>query len=445
MHKVKIFLVISTILLIFSKNMEYIYAQDDTSYVFPEINAESYLVMDANTHDVLFSQNEKTRYEPASLTKIMTAIIVIENIPNLHINIIIGKNPQETEPSSIYLVEGEIIDIESLLYATLLQSANDATVALAEYVAGSVESFAKIMNAKAKELGCTNTNFVNPNGLHDKNHYSTAKDMALILSYAINNELFLKISQTEQFFIPQTNLGPERELYNQNRILVKENENYYNKAICAKTGYTDEAGHTFAVAAKNEQMTLVAIFFKDSIKGYNIYAKDCFEYAFNNYSKQKVFNKGDFVLNLNIKGTFIPLAINENVDIIIKNGTNIEKNVSDVTLLNPDRYTYLKDEEIATAKLITNGKEVFISLSSQDDIILASAVNSVENENINSTESVLTSNTNLIVFLTNEPNNIVVISVFIASILICIIIIFIFTYIKYRNNDYRKRRRRGQS
>lgn len=443
MQNFKTILTMLIILLILGKFSQNIYAtNDNTLNIFPKISAESYLVMDTSTNDVLFSQKEKITYEPASLTKIMTAIIVLENAPNLQENVTIGENPPKTEPSSIYLVKDEIINVESLLYATLLQSANDAAVALAEHVGGSVENFSKMMNDKAKELGCTDTNFVNPSGLHDRNHYSNAKDMALILSYATNNETFLKISQTQEYSIPQTNLGPERELYNQSRILLQQNENFYDKAICAKTGYTDAAEHTFAAAAKDGQRTLVAVFLKDKEKGYNLYTKDCFEYAFNNYSNSNVFNKGDFVLNLNIKGTFVPLIINDDVKVTIKNGANIEKDISSINLLTPNRYTYLKDEEIATAKLTVNGRETTITLLSQNDITLSAPVNSIDDDIVNSTENPLVSNKNFISFLSREPSNIVIISVFATCILICILIILLFSYVRYKNYNYRRRRRR---
>ncbi|MCL2342199.1 MAG: D-alanyl-D-alanine carboxypeptidase, partial [Firmicutes bacterium] len=378
MQKIKIFSIIIIILSIFIKNISDVYGlNNDSSDISSKINAEGYVIMDANNHDILFSKNENNRYEPASVTKIMTAILVIENVQDLHTKITIGENPPKTEPSSIYLVQGEIIDIKSLLYALLLQSANDAAVALAEYVGGSVKGFEKMMNDKAAALGCTNTHFANPNGLHAENHYTTAKDMALILSYAIKNQTLLDISQTEQYFIPETNLGPVREIYNQNRILLKDNENYYDKAIFAKTGYTDEAQHTFAVAAKNDKMTLVAVFLKDSVKGYNIYAKDCLEYAFDNYTNHTIYNKGDFVINYNIKGTFVQLMAENSINITIKNGTNIVKNISDIVLIDPERYSYSKGEEVATSKLIINGISYDLALESKEDITLASTVNSI--------------------------------------------------------------------
>ncbi len=445
MHKFRIISIIIIISLIFVKNIQYISCVDNVpTDVFSEINAEGYIIMDTNTHDILFSKNETTRYEPASITKIMTAILVLEKVPDLHTKITIGENPPQTEPSSIYLVQGEVIDIESLIYATLLQSANDAAVALAEYVGGSVEGFAKMMNDKAKELGCTNTNFQNPHGLHETNHYTTAKDMALILSYAIKNDRLLKIAQTEQYFIRQTNLGPERELYNQNRILLKENENYYDKAIFAKTGYTDEAQHTFAAAAKNDKLSLVAIFLKDSLKGYNIYSKDCFNYAFDNYSNQSVYKKGDLVLNLNVNGTFIPLLTEDNINITLKNGTNIDKNISDVNIIDPQKYSYTKGEEVATAKLTINNNSSTIKLVSKDDISLASAVNSINEDVVkdNLNEVKQNSNKNVISFLSNKANNFSIFSTLGSVILICLIIIIIFSN---KNNKKTRRRKRNKN
>ncbi len=247
----------------------------------PDISAKGYVLMDANTRRILVSKNEDSKYFPASTTKILTAIIVLENVKDLKTKITIGKDPTLVEPSSINLAQGEIIDIESLLYATLLQSANDAAEALGEYVGGSKEGFSKLMNEKAIDIGCKKSNFVNASGLHDENHYTTPKDLANILSYVVKNQEFLKISKTKSYIIENTNLHNERKLQNQ---IEYDNSNddktYYDKAICGKTGYTDEASYTYAGASKLEDKILVVSFLSDEKNNFHKYKKPIFEYGF---------------------------------------------------------------------------------------------------------------------------------------------------------------------
>lgn len=257
-----------------------IFAQD-LNDVNSQISADGYVLMDAVSKRILVSRNEDTRYYPASTTKILTAILVLENEKDLKTKITIGREPTLVEPSSINLVEGEVLDVESLLYATLLQSANDAAEALGEYIGGSKEGFAVLMNEKAKSLGCNDSNFVNASGLHDDNHYTTPKDLANILSYAVNNERFLEISETSQYLIEATNLHQARMLKNQIEYdPSKGSASYYEKAICAKTGYTDQASHTFAGASKFEDTILVAAFLHDENRNFNEYKKNLFEFGF---------------------------------------------------------------------------------------------------------------------------------------------------------------------
>ncbi len=435
----KIVLIIFVILFVFNQKITPVEISTSSDGI-PEINAEGYVVMDSTTHDILFSKNEDVKYPPASTTKIMTALLALENVKDLQTKITIGKNPPLVEPSSIFLVEGEIIDIESLLYATLLQSANDAAEALGEYMGGSREGFCKMMNEKAKELGCTNTNFVNASGLHDQNQYTTAHDLALILNEAIKNATFLKISTTEQYFISQTNLGPVRELYNQNRILLKENECFYDKAICAKTGYTDEAQHTFAVAARDGNKTLIATFLMDSVKGYNIYAKDCFEYGFKNFTDEVVLNKGNFVTDYNLNGTNIQLGIAEDVHKIVKNGQNNEVSVSDITLLDKNKTNFKQGEEIATATLMVNGVKKQIKLTSINNVTIISHNSTSANTTVSLDdigEKVINSDHQslFIKFWNDKASNLSVI----ATLLLVLLVIFLF--LRYKSNVEKRNKR----
>ena len=163
--------------------------------------------MDQNSGKILYSKNANTKMYPASTTKIMTAILTLENC-NLDDVATASHNAVYSIPYSYSVAtiqEGEELTIEQLLNVLLIPSANDAAIVLAEHISGSVEEFAKLMNKKAEELGCKNTHFVNPNGIHNKNHTSTAYDLALMGQYAMKNETIRKIVSTKQFTLPTTN------------------------------------------------------------------------------------------------------------------------------------------------------------------------------------------------------------------------------------------------
>lgn len=215
-----------------------------------KLNAQAAVLIDANTGRVLYGVNENEPKAMASTTKIMTAIIALENA-NIKDKVTVGKNPTLAPKVKMNLSQGEELTLEQLMYALLMQSSNDAAVAIAEYVGGSVDNFCDMMNKKAVELGCRDTFFETPNGLDKGNHHSTAYDMALIGSYAIKNSEFVRISNTQN-----VHFRSNKRVYditNKNQFL-----NSYNGALGIKTGFTGKAGHCFAGAAKRGDITLVS-------------------------------------------------------------------------------------------------------------------------------------------------------------------------------------------
>jgi len=180
----------------------------------------------------------------ASTTKILTAICVIENA-NINDIVTVTNKTVGVEGSSMYLDEGEKISVKSLLYGLMLRSGNDAAETLAYYVSGSIESFANLMNETAKKIGANNSNFVNPHGLHDKNHYTTARDLSYITAYAMQNPTFRKIVGAQNY--------PSRGWKNKNKLLFS-----YESCIGVKTGYTKEAGRCLVAAAKQENMCVIS-------------------------------------------------------------------------------------------------------------------------------------------------------------------------------------------
>ena len=217
------------------------------------VSAASAVVMEAESGTSLFEKDADTRRPMASTTKIMTALVVIEEMA-IDRTVTIPKAAVGVEGSSVYLVENERLTVEALLYALMLESANDAATALAVLTAGSVENFAVLMNRKAEALGLTNTAFENPHGLDGEGHYTTARDLAVLTAHALGNETFRTIVSTRKRTIPLNGDQGVRALVNHNRLLRS-----YEGCIGVKTGFTKRSGRCLVTAAERDGVTLVAV------------------------------------------------------------------------------------------------------------------------------------------------------------------------------------------
>lgn len=217
-----------------------------------KILARSACVMDASTGRVLFGKDADKQMPQASTTKIMTCIVILEQA-DLSDTVTFSKYAASMPDVQLGAASGERFVLKDLLYSLMLESHNDTAVALAEHVGGSVEGFAALMNAKAEELGLTDTHFVTPNGLDADTHYTTAKDLCLLSAYAITNEDFLEITQTPSKTIHSTSKSKTYSLSNKDRFLTS-----YKGAMGIKTGFTGDAGYCFAGAARRGKTTLVS-------------------------------------------------------------------------------------------------------------------------------------------------------------------------------------------
>ncbi len=222
------------------------------------VSAASAIVIEAESGMPLYEKDADTRRPMASTTKIMTALVVIEKMA-MDQTVTVPKEAVGVEGSSIYLVENERLTVEDLLYALMLESANDAATALAVLTAGSVEKFAILMNRKAEELGLTNTAFENPHGLDGEGHYTTARDLAALTAHALQNETFRSIVSTYKRTIPLNGDQGTRVLVNHNRLLRS-----YEGCIGVKTGFTKRSGRCLVTAAERDGVTLVAVTLKAS-------------------------------------------------------------------------------------------------------------------------------------------------------------------------------------
>lgn len=293
----KVFMVLLTILII-SNSMTVSFAEMDKG---PNLNAKAAVLINASTGEVLYNKNMNQKMYPASTTKIMTALLVLENL-DLSSTVTIDKETAETGECQINLIEGEKVTVEQLLYALLLKSANDAAVALAKEVDGSIPAFADRMNAKAKELGAKNTNFVTPNGLHDDNHYTTAYDLAMITKGAMKNKEFRKIVTTLKYTIPETNKSDARVLHNPNKLLYSKTKISvngvlkplkYEGATGIKNGYTSEAERCLVAGAKRENIELISVVLKTTATGKFADSIALLDYGFENYKSVPAIKKGE--------------------------------------------------------------------------------------------------------------------------------------------------------
>lgn len=260
----------------------------------PGTYGEAAIVMDAGTGSVLYAKNIDGHEYPASITKVLTSLIALK-YGNLSDNVTFSNDCvsfMQPGDSSVGLKEGNVITLEQALYATLLASANEAAYAVAENVgknAGHDYSwFIQQMNEECKSLGGNNSNFVNANGLHDENHYTCARDMALIGREIWRYPEFLKICQEQSYTIPASDTTEEHVFPQHHKMLIKENKNYYQYAVAGKTGYTSNALSTLITLADNGNMKLVCVVLRTH--GVNIYpdTKNLFEYVFNNFQKIQV-------------------------------------------------------------------------------------------------------------------------------------------------------------
>jgi D-alanyl-D-alanine carboxypeptidase (penicillin-binding protein 5/6) len=254
------------------------------------VSAKSAILIEQKSGRILFEKDAFTKRRIASITKIMTATLAIES-GKMDKYVTVSENAVHTEGSSIYLKAGEKIKLKDLVYGLMLRSGNDAAVAIAEFVGGSVDGFVFLMNQKAKEIGMLNTHFANPHGLDDsKDHYSTAYDMAILTRYAMTNTQYREIAGTKVYRAPNPGEEWDRVWKNKNRLLTK-----YQYCTGGKTGYTKLAKRTLVTTAEKGDMDLIAVTINDS-KDWDDHIA-MYENGFKGYDMTEVLSKGKVEIN----------------------------------------------------------------------------------------------------------------------------------------------------
>ena len=286
-----------------------------------QISAEAAVLIDASDGETLYSRNADRRMQPASMTKIMTALIVIQNCSPYEF-VTVGAECVGTEGSSAYLSAGEVFTVSELLYALLLQSANDAALALAYHTAGDVSAFVTMMNDKAKELGLYGTHFTNPHGLSDNDHYSTASDVAALLCVCMKDPLFRQISGAREYVIKPGENRRGRYFTNHNKLL------YGCDGVCGgKTGYTLSSGRCLCSYYEKDGVSLCAVTM-NAPRDWSDHTA-LYGYGASKYTKITLDTAGTYVLHV-VGGItdHTECVVDENVTVTLKSGADkIEKTV----------------------------------------------------------------------------------------------------------------------
>lgn len=335
----------------------------------PTINSRRYVIFDRSSKKAIYGKDENKQTAMASTTKIMTSLIVLENCKDLNEVVTISAKAAGTGGSTLGINKGDKIKVIDLLYGLMLRSGNDTAVALAEYIGGSIEGFAKMMNDKAQEIGLKNTKFVTPHGLDDPNHYTTAYELAYLTDYALKNEKFAEIVKTKVTTI-SINDTP-REIKNTNELLLSDVEGVYG----VKTGFTNNAGRCLVTSVKRSNMDLIIVVLgadtrkdraKDSLKlidyAFKKYrVEDIKDFAQKEFEMWKNINQDRIYVNKGRSGLELKLG-----EIEIEKITTNQKLSAEINCLNYLEAPIEKDTKIGSI-IIKNGDEIIEEI----DILLA--------------------------------------------------------------------------
>lgn len=353
----------------------------------PNIASPSALLMDLNSGKILYEKNIDQKMYPASLTKVMTAIIALEHC-DLNDIATVSYDAVMTLSSGYVtanLQVGEELTVEQLLYVLMVGSSNDAAIVLAEHISGSVDEFSKLMNEKAKELGCTSTNFVNPNGAHDENHYSTARDLSIISKYAMQNETFRTLVKTTSYKLPITNkYENEDRLFTTTNSLLTVNNNdradnyYYKYATGIKTGFTTPAKNCLIASANKGDLELLTVVLGAGQNDQGLSERyvdtiNLFEYGYDTYSLKEVIKAGGIVQTANIRNATrdtkkLDAVVKNDISVLIKNENKDNALLPEVHIDENLKAPIKKGEVIGTVKYAVEGIDYTEDLVASKDV-----------------------------------------------------------------------------
>ncbi len=344
----------------------------------PDVEAKAALLIDRKTGAVLYALNEHDELYPASLTKIMTCLLVLEAVDEgrLTLSQEITATPTALEGlaedgSTAGIEAGETLTVEELLYCLMVVSANEAGAILAEKISGTVESFVDRMNAKARELGCENTHFMNPHGYHDSQHYTSAWDLYLITKAALEHPMFMTVCDASSHIVPATNLSPERQLNNTN-FLIRSGREYYNPDVHGvKTGSHSQAGNCLVSTAQHASMDLLCVILgADRIQDEKgiwwtysfVYTDKLYNWAFDNFSYQVILKEDDVAgeAPVSLSSTdHVTLRPERAVELLLPKGVELEELEKTLTLKSdPAEAPIAEGDVLGTMTITLDGEEL---------------------------------------------------------------------------------------
>ena len=354
------------------------------------ISSGAGLLIERSSDRILFEKNAYKKMYPASTTKILTAIVVLENT-NLTDIATVSKNALETIPNGYVtcnLQIGEELSIKDLMYALMVKSANDAAVVLAEHVGGSVEGFSDMMNEKAKEIGCKNTHFVNPNGIHNNNHYTTAYDLYLMADYALSfehtNEFREFVSKTS-YTLPATNMYPaEDRSFTTTNELIKINNNdridnyYYKNALGIKTGHTSQAGYCLVSSSNRDDLEFISVILDGGFDSKGLSERytetiKLFDFGYDNFTLTKIKEANNIIDTITVEKATketatLNLLIKDEITVINDKDTDIDAIEPEITLNENIIAPISKGEVLGTIKYTVDDIEYTSELLAEHDV-----------------------------------------------------------------------------
>ncbi len=317
------------------------------------VDASAAILVEMNTESVLYEQDADRQIYPASLTKIMTCLLALE-YGNLDDTLTVSETALEglhPDGSTANLQAGEKIQLYDLLYCVMLASANEACNVVAEYISGSVDAFVDLMNERAEQIGCTGTHFANAHGLHDDNHYTTARDLAKITMVALQNDTFLEICTTTSYTVPATNLSDARTLITTNYLVsdAMTPDYYWSQASGVKTGYTSQAGRCLISTAEGSGMHLLSVVCGaktiveesgDLLLENFTESRRLLEYGLDNFDYATVLSSLDIIeqidVNFSAGADSVVVSPNQTITTVLPNDYDESLLEQDVTIDNPD-------------------------------------------------------------------------------------------------------------
>ena len=344
------------------------------------------VLMDANSGEILYDKNAGYPMFPASTTKVLTAIIAIEKC-NLDEKVTASESAVASIKSgytNAKIQSGETLTMEDLLYALLLKSANEAANIIAEHISGSVDEFANLMNEKANEIGCKTTHFVNANGIHNDDHYTTAEDLALITQYSLKNKTFRKIFCAKEYKLPATEQYPseDRVLSNTNSLMHEDNKYYYPYAIGGKTGFTTQAKNCLICLSKKDNLELISVVLhaestEDGRSARYLDTIALLEYGNNNYKASSVVKEGDVlkevkVANASKKTRKLNVIAKKSIFVTLPNSEKLDISSKDITVEDNLEAPIKAGTTIGKAIYKANGKTYETDLVAESNVELIS-------------------------------------------------------------------------